>query len=403
MQQAFDAIKSVLLSYWGNYAYQGMFYISLIAILTIEKDKIKRHMYTTYALLIMLVIMNPITVYIMKLFFGESYYKSYYPRLFASMPLICIIAYGFTLLIKNLEGMKKLCLVGLLLMMVAMGGNNIYSTEWMQKSETYSKIPLEVIEICDYLEECGTDITVAVPYDIVCYVRQQNADVYMPYGRQVPEWEKLLEQDTPEVEKVMEEAGNHGCDYIVTKNTYEWSDAFEQLGYIAEYSTDNYLIYKVTGVYRERYTHNELRQISKITYLDEQDNPSSEKIGYVSVECKYDKKGRRICEMYLDEKGKPYVFPDGCGGKKLEYDSRNRVHRMIFIDLEGMPTNIEDGYAIEKYEYNQNGKILRKMYLDKNGVLTDNVYGYAYVEYAYDEMGEQISKEYYNVNGVLVE
>ena len=293
MQEFIDIIKNVLMTHWGSYAYQGMFYLSLIVIFVLERDKIKKHMFATYAFIVMLIIINPITIKILEVFLGEGGYAAYYQRIFSTIPLICIIAYGFVLLLNELDGLKKLILTLVMCFMVIIGGNNIYATDWMQKADNLSKIPLETIELCDYLASVEGDVTVAVPSSMVCDVRQQEATLYMPYGRKsIPEWGKLLDNDVPYVDEVMKNAGANGCNYIVSRNTEAWINAFYDFGSAPVYVSKSYLVYRVEGVDRCVLSYNDLRQVSETLFLDKNNELRYAQYGYASIGYEYDNKGR---------------------------------------------------------------------------------------------------------------
>lgn len=402
MRDIFNYIKQLPSAYWGSYAYQGFFYASLIIILIFEKDKIKKHMYATYALILLLIVMNPITIQISKLFFGEGGVAAYYPRMFAMMPLICIIAYAFVLLVDKTTGFKKLCLVAIMSAMVVMGGNCIYTEAWMQKADNQAKIPDAVVEICSYVHSDEDIVKIAVPSDIVCYIRQWDASLLMPYGRNMNEWGKLLDEATPAAKKVLAEAANVDCDYIVTHRTDAWWSDFYALGYEPEYIMDDYMIYHVEGVEGYRYTYNDLMQVSCKTRVSSSGQPIATSSGYCSISYEYDLKGRKLREMYFDTEDEPYAVSGGYYGISYSYNRKNLVAKLTYLDKEGSPVQRAEGYAGICYSYNSDNKNIYEYYVDKEGNSVATIGGYYGIKRCYDDKGYVSSLTYVDDNGDAV-
>jgi len=432
MRGYFDIIKEIVTGYWGEYVYQGLFYFALIIIFVLEKDLMRKHMYATYTMVILIIIYNPITITVSKLYFSENGYASYYPRFFSTIPLICIIAYGLVLVLNETKGIKKLVLTITISVMIALGGNNIYKLECIKKADNFSKVPLEIQGITTMLHgEKEGDITVAVTPEISASIRLIDASLYMPYGRMASDWGMKLLTDASAAEEIMLEAGKNGCDYIVTKNTSEWRDAFLNLGYKPVNYTLNYLIYKVEGVPRRVYTYNNIRQVIRIDYVDENENLYNCMHGYSTVEYEYDNVGNKICEMYYMADGKAYINESGFCGIRKEYNNRGQTIRYTYLDCNADPIMISSGYAMKTCEYNGIGEIKKEMYFDingkhialeagnygqlmkydedgnlsevsyinKEGNVNNTVYGYAKILYQYDLKGNKIEQKYFDQYG----
>lgn len=394
MQETVEFLKNLYTICWGNYAYQGWFYLAILMILMLEKDKLIRSLYGGYALIILLIISNPITVKVVSVFFGKDSFTAYYCRLFSMLPLICTIAYAYMLLIVRLDGIRKMIGIFVVLIMIMLGGNNIYLQEWFEPAENLAKIPNEVVELCSYLHSDEKMIKIAVPSDLVCYIRQADAGLLMPYGRETKSWGALLDESPDYADEIIHNAAQEGCDYIVSKRTDDWWNAFAAIGLQPEYITDNYYLYRVMNVEGKRYAYNQQRQVISITYIDSTQKPMDSSMGYGRVDYNYDFQGRVIGEKYYDKDGKVYTTEQGYDGIQYIRDRQGRIVKWIFIDNYEQPILTTLGYAKIEYFYGSNERVEYVRYLDTEDNMCTNNYGYYGVEYEYDEMNLISRKRY---------
>lgn len=434
MQETIEFLKNLYAICWESYAYQGWFYLAILMILILEKDKLIRNLYGGYSLIILLIISNPIMIKVASAFFGKDNFTAYYCRLFSMIPLICIIAYAYMLLICRLDGFRKIMGVFVVSIMIMLGGNNIYLQDWFEPAENLAKIPNEVVQLCTYLHSDEKIIKIAVPSELVCYIRQADAGLLMPYGRGTNGWGGLLDESPDYADEILHNAAQEGCDYIVSKRTDDWWNAFAAIGLQPEYITDNYYLYRVMNVEGKRYAYNQQRQVISITYVDSTQKPMDSSMGYSRIEYKYDFQGRVIDEKYYDKEGNAYTTKQGYEGIQYIRDGQGRVVKQIFVDeceqpimtilgyanveyfydLSGhviyerysdtednMCTNNNGCYGIE-YEYNEMNLVSREKYvnMERKAVLT--TMGYASVEYEYDNAGKNIYESYYDEEGIPI-
>ena len=62
----FNYLIGITEDYWGGIAFSGLFVIGLIAILVLEKEKIKRYTFLWYSIVVLVFIYNPLTLLICK-------------------------------------------------------------------------------------------------------------------------------------------------------------------------------------------------------------------------------------------------------------------------------------------------------------------------------------------------
>ncbi len=395
-----EFFTTILQTYWGNGVYQYWLLFAIVSILFLERDKTKKLTYGIYSLLVLLIIFSPISIKVIELFFAEKYTIQYFVRLFTEIPIMCVLAYGLAVLLKQSAGRNKLLLVTALGFAIVIGGNGLYySVEWMQKSTNLTKISDDVIDICNYLHNDDDIIEVAVPRDIASYVRQIDASLVMPYGRYGPSWTDLLTSDEPDAQAILEKTRSNGCDYVVVVNSNKMKEAFAERNLNPECVTNDYLVYHVEGVSGVKYRYNDMMQRISVTYIDENDNIVTGADGYATVKYEYDKEGNIVKEAYYDEKNNPTALSLGQYGVRRTYDVNGMVNVIMYLDKDGSPMLTTGGYYGIRREYDDEGNELSVTYVDGNEVPMNINNGYgAAVVYEYNENGQVEYEFYYDKN-----
>ena len=431
--ETLEFLQNVLKVLWGTYAYQGMFYMALIVILCMGKSTWKKMTYAVYSIIVVAGLLTPVAVMI-----GEKLWKTsiaYYCRMFSMVQIIVVIAYGIILLLCKIKGLVKPVAVCLVILMIMVGGNCVYGEPWIAKAENPEKIPEDVILISDALKGME-DVTIVAPNSLTSYIRQYDASVHMITGRDSStQIAAQLDSDSPDVEYIMSYSGMQGVDYVIIHNKDSVRERFTTAGYELWYSTDNYLIYEVSGYERIKKEYNEREETVSITYYDEQGNIAINSKGYAIIKYEYDDKLRKEYEFYYGVDGEPVAVSGGYYGCKYVYDQYNRVfeyrcldqsrNNMLitggysiyrrkynennliigeyYYDLQDAPVMTVNGYAGRIYEYNEKKQKIKVTYLDVDGKPTTIKKGYAMIGYQYDEQGNKIGETYYDINGIELE
>lgn len=228
----FNYLIGITEDYWGGIAFSGLFVIGLIAILVLEKEKIKRYTFLWYSIVVLVFIYNPLTLLICKYILEESTFHQYYLRFFTLLPVIIIVAYMFTLIVNKVTGVKKLAAVAVSCALIALAGKCIYAEDWFTKAENRNKVPQDVITICDIFADYeGDTIKIMAPQDISVYLRQMDSRFSMPYARSIPDEAYELTNEKPEVSEVAEYAKENDVDYVVVSAVDDILDAYLNYGF----------------------------------------------------------------------------------------------------------------------------------------------------------------------------
>lgn len=361
MQDIVDLFLELNELHWRGSAFQWFFYAGIALTLVFEKRRMLRIVFGWLPLLYLLCVFNPLSIRLQNL--AGLHKPAYYARLFSFMPLMYVIARGFTLLLRIDNSWLKLATVGLACAVVCVAGKNIYLEEWLVKAENDDKVPRETLEILEAIDaEGNADVSVAPIGVSTVYIRQV-ANVVTPYGRKMSDLGNMLSQDPPDVQKAMELAGKQDVDYVVAHNTDATLSAFAGQGYAPHATTEGYAVFKVDNVPKLERTLNDRRQVTAATTCDASGAPVAGEAGYTTAVYTYDANGRLSGEAYLDGDGQPYSDLEGYHSIKRTYYFNGEVKTVSYLDRDGRPVMV-GGRSKTAYAYNLNGQVVRETYYD---------------------------------------
>lgn len=222
--------------------------VAWIYLLVSEKDKRIRLLFVYAPLLILLLFLFPLS---RKLFVaagldGETYY-----RVIWTIPMGLITAYGAC---RLFAGHKRIGLI-LISALIILCGSLVYQNGYVSKAENLYHIPDEVIKICDLITPEGEEerVTALMPADLIHFVRQYDARINMPYGREmlVERWGYYNEvyevMEKPEVitmEQLLEAGRKYYCEYIVLTTERKTDVDPEEAGLVLVAVIDGYRVYQ---------------------------------------------------------------------------------------------------------------------------------------------------------------
>ncbi len=233
---------SMTKAYWGSFGFAFLFTVALIGILFLEKEKIKRYTFLWFSVVVLVFIYNPITLFVCRKFLEPTTFDQYYLRFYSLIPIMAVIAYMFTLVLKRFTGIKKLAGVVGVCALIAVLGKCIYTEDWFTKAENRNKVPQDVITICDLFADDDRDvIRIMAPQDIAVYLRQMDSRFSMPYSRSLPDEAYELTNEKPDPSEIVRYAKENDVSYVVVSavdnvlNTY-LNYGFKLYGRTAHYA-----------------------------------------------------------------------------------------------------------------------------------------------------------------------
>ena len=177
---------------------------------------------------------------------GETYY-----RVLWTIPTGVIFCYGACRLSAR---HRRIGFVIACALVVACG-SYVYQSPYISKAENLYHIPDTVVKICDRISSGTPDVRVSavMPTELIHFVRQYDASINMPYGREmlVERWEyynAVYEaMEKPEVvnmEELLAVTRQEGCEYLVMGQEKQTDGDPEESGLLLVDEIDGYRIYQ---------------------------------------------------------------------------------------------------------------------------------------------------------------
>lgn len=241
-------------NYIGNGFAAGLFAVSLVYLLCVEKDRSKR--------IILLYTSSVVLVLFFCPLFAEGVFRyldpeTYY-RILWLVPMTAVIAYAGVRLVagfskKWLKTAAALSVCG----MIVLTGDYVYDNPFFSPAENRFHVPQAVIHVCDAIIVEGREVRAAFPDEMIPFVRQYTGVVCMPYGReaQVERWGSTnelydaLKEEVLDCKKITALAAEQECHYIIVNAAKKGQEDFEKNGYHYVETVAGYSIYLQDGVY----------------------------------------------------------------------------------------------------------------------------------------------------------
>lgn len=242
-----NQIITTIEQYEGTGFVLVFYVIALLALFFRENDRGNRIAFLYLpAVLAVLFLLPPVHSLYVKLDGNETYY-----RLLWLIPMTVTIGYALV------RQFADHIVVGVILMcaVYAVTGTYVYKNENLVEATNAYHLPQYVIDVCDaIMEQTGGERTmVAMPPEMVQFVRQYETRILMPYGREMlmPAYENvempvydIMSQDVISGQDLVAAIREYNCNYIVVNaakideiNLAEYGIEFIEL-------VDGYAIYR---------------------------------------------------------------------------------------------------------------------------------------------------------------
>ncbi len=232
MREILNVVMSMYDDYNGAGMQMALFFACLIYLLVQKKDKEKRYVFLGYTLLFFIICFCPATAKVIMICIEETVYW----RMFWLLPAAIVTAYTAVLIIMQAEPKKRYLFLGVMLLVVGMTGSVVYNSTIFARSQNYYKLPRDVVDICDIIEEDaaanGIDQKkLIVGNNLVSFIRQYDAQILMPYGMETIRGGRTENENDAQIFRIM------------SSDVKDW----EVLAWYAAMENCNYLAYPLEG------------------------------------------------------------------------------------------------------------------------------------------------------------
>ncbi len=177
---------------------------------------------------------------------GETYY-----RILWTIPLGIIFVYGICRLFERHRRIGLI--VGAALTVLC--GSYVYKGTYISKAENLYHIPNTVVKICDLIgaKDDHSRVSAVMPSELIHFVRQYDASINMPYGREmlVNAWdyynavyEAMEKPEVVDMEELLKATREEYCQYIILSKERQTKQNPTDCGLTLLDEIDGYLIYE---------------------------------------------------------------------------------------------------------------------------------------------------------------
>lgn len=254
MEKIMETAAATYEKYAGSSWHMILLAVAVVLILFLAKEKKHKIIFSGYVILFGIIYLCPFTAWIIiKIFIG----KSVYWRMFWSLPSVLIIAYGFScLLVRIPSKWAKALAVIACVSCISVTGKFVVSTDTYVSNTNRFKLPAAVPVLCELIKSDAREQEVEVVKVVACnsllsYIRQYDASILMPYGRNALRQEGLsaneaelfvlFNQEEKNYERLNILMEEEECNYFIVSDTTESRDEYlakryQSIGQVEEYT-----------------------------------------------------------------------------------------------------------------------------------------------------------------------
>lgn len=288
MSDTMQLVKSAYYTYCGvsiNLALVYLAFFGLYLSLQKETEKGKQDKFLLWlGIVLAVVIVCPVSAWFIMKYCVES---SVYRRMFWMIPAPLLVGYVGARIVSG-ENVKwrKFFTGALLTGIIVVTGVNLYTPQNFTKASNPYKLMPGVVSVCDVIQADAAvqgieDVGVFATNDLIIQMRQYDASIRMPYGRDMLNGERGITKLARRVYQALngEQLNAQALAFDAKKGNYQylvtWSDEthiqpLSEAGYEKIGEADHYFIYrldreKVSDILITQYGNNEGNQINFYT------------------------------------------------------------------------------------------------------------------------------------------
>lgn len=177
---------------------------------------------------------------------GETYY-----RVLWTIPMGVIFCYG----VCRLSVRHRAIGLGIAGALVVVCGSCVYQSPYITRAENLYHIPGTVVKICDRIKsgDPAVRVSAVMPTELIHFVRQYDASINMPYGREmlVERWEyynavyeAIEKPQVVDMEELLAVTRQERCEYLVMGQEKQTDVDPQESGLLLIDEIDGYRIYQ---------------------------------------------------------------------------------------------------------------------------------------------------------------
>ncbi|MCR5502280.1 MAG: hypothetical protein K6F53_04685 [Lachnospiraceae bacterium] len=252
MKELMIDILKALKAYSGMKPFFGLSAAAFLVLFRMEKDPAKRLLFLAFPVAAGLLFLCPLTLYA----YGKAGLDtSIYYRILWIIPFGILAAYAMAKLAGEGGAKLKIAVVIISVALIVLSGRFIGSSPVLYPSENIYGLPQTTVKIVDYLRSIDGHkrITVLPSSTTVTSIRQYDANILMPYGRDMfnpalnyyhPVYEAFEKAPVIDVDELLKVSREFDVEYILLYAAKLTDRDPEEAGLIYLTTIDDHKIYR---------------------------------------------------------------------------------------------------------------------------------------------------------------
>jgi len=235
-----DIIEQLNVAIADGY-YWLLYIVSLLLIIKLNDENGKEYIVKPMVLLA-IIVFNPIVALILDKCLQSSYW-----RVIWMLQEYIVISYAIILILRKYKSVQKLVIGLILVITISFAGKNMFIDNYYKKAENIYRIPNEIIEICEIINDNEDEPYVATVYHVYIWIKQYDPSINLAYGKNGGPMEirTLVEDAERDYAYLHEVLVENECNILIIRAGEVLQEEIEIHGYEFIDNTQNYVIYRV--------------------------------------------------------------------------------------------------------------------------------------------------------------
>lgn len=222
-------------------AYWLLYVFSLLIIVKLNDEKGKEYLVKPMVLLA-IIVFNPLVALVLDKCLQSSYW-----RVIWMLQEYIVISYAIILVLRKYKKVQKIIVGIVFSLIIVFAGKNMFVDNYYKKAENIYRIPNEIIEICEIINNNEDEPYVATVYHVYIWIKQYDPSINLAYGKNGGPMEirSLVEPSERDYAYLHEVLVENECNILVIRVGEVLQEEIEMHGYEFIDNTQNYVIYRV--------------------------------------------------------------------------------------------------------------------------------------------------------------
>lgn len=247
MREAFEIVIEDIILYNNKQYLIILFLIALLFLWFTEKDKRIRITFLYLVTALAVLFLCPVYAAIAMKFDADIYY-----RVFWALPAGILVCYSAVKVIMHFHRVWQRVLCGIIVVLIIfLNGKFVYTNTLHDNSVNAYHMPQVVIDVADAIRLQNYKPKAVLPAELLPFIRQYTAEIYMPYGRNIVEtqWNfssnlyDVMEAEVYDAKQIAKYAREEACVYVVLSSIKEIKGSMEEQNYFLKDFVGGYYIY----------------------------------------------------------------------------------------------------------------------------------------------------------------